>query len=204
MKNTKTKCDVCGEKNEVNLVAGVKVCHQCLLDCKQPTTPSHPPEPEMTVEQVKPVDVMTADIVIGKDVSTGRHHQIHPSSMLEVIRRGGLDGTLTTLCFSFDGRSKRHEEMIDEIIMIAKGEASIIVDECHHDNDGTNIPINASPEVHLQRHLYYCFLCRRGGNQLDLWAAAKNLPLHAATLDLCQHLGIQPITLIDPQPPNLV
>ena len=57
--------------------------------------------------------------------------------------------------------------------------------------------------VHLQRHLFYCFVCQRGGNQLDLWSAVRNLPLHAATLDLCQHLGIQPITLIDPQPPNL-
>jgi DNA primase len=49
--------------------------------------------------------------------------------------------------------------------------------------------------VHLERHLYYCFLCRRGGNQLDLWAAITHLPLKPATLDLCQRLGIDPVTL---------
>ena len=56
--------------------------------------------------------------------------------------------------------------------------------------------------VELQRDLFYCFACRRGGNQLDLWVAATSLPLHAATLNLCQQLNIKPATLPITQPPN--
>lgn len=55
--------------------------------------------------------------------------------------------------------------------------------------------------VHLERKLFHCFACRRGGNHLDLWAAVQRLPLRAATLDLCQRLGIEPITLRNTQPP---
>ncbi len=36
---------------------------------------------------------------------------------------------------------------------------------------------------------YYCHRCHSHGNQLDLWAAATQLPLHRATLDLCRQLG---------------
>ena len=56
--------------------------------------------------------------------------------------------------------------------------------------------------VHLERNLFYCFLCRRGGNQLDLWVAVTQLPLRTATLDLCSRLKIQPATLPIPQPRN--
>ena len=40
--------------------------------------------------------------------------------------------------------------------------------------------------VHVPRSLLRCFNCRRGGNQLDLWAAATNQPLHPTTLNLCE------------------
>ena len=56
--------------------------------------------------------------------------------------------------------------------------------------------------VHLERNLFYCFLCRRGGNALDLWAAVTQLPLRAATLDLCSRLNIHPATLPISQPRN--
>ena len=56
--------------------------------------------------------------------------------------------------------------------------------------------------VHLEQNLFYCFLCHRGGNQLDLWTAITKLPLRAATLDLCSRLDIQPTTLPIPQPRN--
>ena len=36
---------------------------------------------------------------------------------------------------------------------------------------------------------YYCHRCHSHGNQLELWAAATNLPLHAATIALCRLLG---------------
>ena len=36
---------------------------------------------------------------------------------------------------------------------------------------------------------YYRHGSRSHGNQLELWAAATNLPLHQATMDLCHRLG---------------
>jgi DNA primase len=36
---------------------------------------------------------------------------------------------------------------------------------------------------------YCCHRCGSYGNQLDLWAAAKKLPLHQAAIDLCRQLG---------------
>jgi DNA primase len=56
--------------------------------------------------------------------------------------------------------------------------------------------------IHLDRKLFYCCACRRGGNHLDLWAAIHHLTLRAATLDLCQRFGIEPIPLRNMQPPK--
>jgi DNA primase len=39
---------------------------------------------------------------------------------------------------------------------------------------------------------YRCFGCGRHGNQLELWAAIQDQPLHPAALDLCQRLNIDP------------
>jgi DNA primase len=44
--------------------------------------------------------------------------------------------------------------------------------------------------VHLHRHLFHCFGCGAGGNQLDLWSSLHNLPLHPAAEHLCQQAGI--------------
>jgi DNA primase len=44
-----------------------------------------------------------------------------------------------------------------------------------------------SVNVALKR--YYCHRCHRGGNQLELWAAATNLPWYQAMVDLCRALG---------------
>ncbi len=46
--------------------------------------------------------------------------------------------------------------------------------------------------VHLTRQIYHCFACRSKGNALDLWAAARDLSLHHAALDLCQVLNLDP------------
>jgi DNA primase len=46
--------------------------------------------------------------------------------------------------------------------------------------------------VHLSRQLYRCFACGSHGNPLDLWAAARSLPLHDAALDLCQAADLDP------------
>jgi DNA primase len=50
--------------------------------------------------------------------------------------------------------------------------------------------------VHLTRQVYRCFGCGSHGNSLDLWAATRRFPLHAAALDLCQATA-----LIPPRPP---
>ena len=43
--------------------------------------------------------------------------------------------------------------------------------------------------VNLALGRYHCHRCRSRGNALELWAAATNLPLHQAAIDLCQRLG---------------
>lgn len=44
--------------------------------------------------------------------------------------------------------------------------------------------------VDLATQRYRCFKCHSAGRQLDLWAAAHRLPVHAAAQDLCQRLRI--------------
>lgn len=44
-----------------------------------------------------------------------------------------------------------------------------------------------SVNLHSQR--YFCHRCGSKGNQLELWAAIHNLPLHEAALDLCRAFG---------------
>ncbi len=38
---------------------------------------------------------------------------------------------------------------------------------------------------------YYCHRCQSYGNQLELWAAARKLPVHQAAVDLCHRLGCE-------------
>jgi DNA primase len=45
--------------------------------------------------------------------------------------------------------------------------------------------------VELKRGLFRCFECGAQGNQLDLWARLRRLPLHAAAQDLCEHAGVR-------------
>jgi len=47
-------------------------------------------------------------------------------------------------------------------------------------------PQSRSFSVNLDLHRYQCFRCKSFGNQLDLWAAAHNLSVYAAAVDLCQ------------------
>jgi DNA primase len=54
--------------------------------------------------------------------------------------------------------------------------------------------------VHLGKNLYHCFRCGAGGNALDLWAALRRLPLHAAVLDLCERLHQEVPWLHDAKP----
>jgi DNA primase len=43
--------------------------------------------------------------------------------------------------------------------------------------------------VNVGTRRYYCHQCHSHGNQLELWAAARQLPLHQASIDLCRALG---------------
>jgi DNA primase len=55
---------------------------------------------------------------------------------------------------------------------------------------GSHSHVSRSLAVNLAKNAFHCFACGVGGNQLDLWAAVRRLPLHAATEELCQRLGI--------------
>jgi DNA primase len=44
--------------------------------------------------------------------------------------------------------------------------------------------------VNLATGRYYCFKCGSFGHQLELWAAANQLNLYTASLDLCRRLAI--------------
>lgn len=116
----KRKCDVCGKVTQTKTVTDVTVCRSCLQECAHGALPV--PEASMSVEQVKPVDVMTSDLIIGLDKSTGKRYLIYPEDILSLLRRSGLDGILATLCFAFDINSSDHEKRVDEIIRIANGE----------------------------------------------------------------------------------
>ncbi len=43
--------------------------------------------------------------------------------------------------------------------------------------------------VNVSSGRYYCHKCESQGNQLELWAAVRKLPLYAAAVDLCRVLG---------------
>jgi DNA primase len=53
---------------------------------------------------------------------------------------------------------------------------------------GSRSATSRSFAVDLDKNLFHCFRCGAGGNALDLWAALRRLPLHAAVLDLCRRL----------------
>jgi hypothetical protein len=57
---------------------------------------------------------------------------------------------------------------------------------------GAGDPADDSFAVHLGKHAFFCHRCHRGGNQLDLWAAFIDLPLHPASLNLCERLHLDP------------
>jgi DNA primase len=52
---------------------------------------------------------------------------------------------------------------------------------------------NSSPRdfaAYLETNSYYCYSCRRGGNQLELWARVHKLSIYDAARDLCYRLNI--------------
>lgn len=54
--------------------------------------------------------------------------------------------------------------------------------------------------ANLPRHIWYCFACRQGGDQLKLWSLSNQQPLYAATKLLCHSAGLAIPWLPSPQP----
>jgi DNA primase len=57
-------------------------------------------------------------------------------------------------------------------------------------------PVHQSTSIHsrslsvnLSTRRYYCHKCRSKGNQIEFWAAVKQLPIYDAAVDLCDALG---------------
>jgi DNA primase len=44
--------------------------------------------------------------------------------------------------------------------------------------------------IDLHKGRFHCFRCGAQGNQLDLWAQYRQLPLYSAAVDLCHHAGV--------------
>jgi DNA primase len=44
--------------------------------------------------------------------------------------------------------------------------------------------------AHLERNCWHCFRCGVGGNALDLYLAATQLPVHEGALELCRRLHV--------------
>ncbi len=57
--------------------------------------------------------------------------------------------------------------------------------------------------VNLGKNAFRCFGCGAAGNQLDLWTAVSGTDIHAATLALCERLGLVVPYLNAPQRPSL-
>ena len=50
-------------------------------------------------------------------------------------------------------------------------------------------PRSRSLSVNLTTRRYYCHKCQSKGNQIELWAECKQLPIYDAVIDLCRALG---------------
>lgn len=44
---------------------------------------------------------------------------------------------------------------------------------------------------YLETDRYWCFCCRRGGNQLELWADIHGIRVYEAAQDLCHRLNLE-------------
>jgi hypothetical protein len=57
----------------------------------------------------------------------------------------------------------------------------------HGSTSGRSRSFSANPA----RNAYRCIKVGSAGNQLDLWAAANNMTVYDAALDLCKRLGVE-------------
>ena len=52
-------------------------------------------------------------------------------------------------------------------------------------------PRSRSFSVHLAREVCRCFKCGFAGNQIQLWAALKEMTVYEAAADLCRQAGVE-------------
>lgn len=94
-----------------------------------------------------------------------------------------------------DYRALRREIGIDAVLNLL----GFVPAQRHGSQVRGPCPIHRSPRLesrsfsaNLARNAYRCFACGSAGNQLDLWMAATQLPLHQAARDLCERLHHPP------------
>jgi DNA primase len=56
---------------------------------------------------------------------------------------------------------------------------------------GASSATSRSFSANLHKHTFRCFKCGAAGNQLDLWVAVSQLPLHEAAQELCRRVGVE-------------
>jgi DNA primase len=55
----------------------------------------------------------------------------------------------------------------------------------------SQFPRSRSFSVHLAREVCRCFRCGFAGNQIQLWAARKDMTVYEAAVDLCRQAGVE-------------
>jgi hypothetical protein len=86
------------------------------------TTPDPRYLPAMPIEQVTPVDVMTADWIVARDQKTRQCYSLYPESLpADVLKEP--DREIPMLLIEFDQDNEHHRGLVDNIIRTAKGEA---------------------------------------------------------------------------------
>jgi DNA primase len=99
---------------------------------------------------------------------------------------------------AIDFRELRQAVSIEQVLRLAGFEANettglLVRGPCPIHRSTS--PTSRSFSANLSKHTFQCFKCGHRGNQLDLWIAITQLPVHDAAIDLCQRLGIEPPNL---------
>jgi DNA primase len=57
---------------------------------------------------------------------------------------------------------------------------------------GSSNPRSRSFSANVRLGRYHCFACGSRGHALELWSAVHGMSLHAAAIELCDLLGLEP------------
>ena len=93
-----------------------------------------------------------------------------------------------------DFRWLRERIAMQDVLRLLQFEATV----CGGDQWRGPCPVHGSPNpqsrafsVNVRWGRYNCFRCGSRGHALELWAAAHGVSLSAASLELCQLLGLE-------------